>query len=136
MLLKLNGRHLEITPSIRDYVQEKFGKIAAHFDQIMEMEITLGVINNPSVSLNHESEVTCHVYGTRIHVTERAESMYASIDLLADKLERQVRKTKEKIIGKTKESVKLETFEPTTEGPIESEGLDEDTIMIDFKEEE
>ena len=103
MRLKINGRNITITQAIKDYVEEKIGRIANHYDQIIEIEVTLGVIKNPSVSENHITEVTCKLAGATVCVSEEAESMYASIDLVADKLNRQVKKHKEKQLkGKTK----------------------------------
>lgn len=105
MRLKVNGRNVTITPAIKEYVEEKIGRIANHYDQILEIEVTLNVIKNPSVEENHVAEVSCKIAGTNIHVKEEAESMYASIDLVADKLNRQVMKHKEKLVkGKHKGS--------------------------------
>ncbi|OGI03175.1 MAG: ribosomal subunit interface protein [Candidatus Melainabacteria bacterium GWF2_32_7] len=102
MRLIINGRNIDITPALREYVEEKIGRVTRHYDQIMDMEVTLGVIKNPSVQENHFAEVTCFLNGAKIHVHEEAQSMYASIDLLADKLDRQVKKHKDKILrGKT-----------------------------------
>lgn len=103
MRLKINGRNITITQAIKDYVEEKIGKIANHYDQILDIEVTLGVIKNPSVAENHITEVCCTLVGAKLCVSEEAESMYASIDLVADKLNRQVKKHKEKQLkGKTK----------------------------------
>lgn len=98
MRINLNGRNITITQAIKDYVDEKIGKIAKHYDQIIDIEVTLGVIKNPSVAENHLAEVTCKIAGSKICVSEEAESMYASIDLVADKLNRQVKKHKEKLL--------------------------------------
>ena len=92
----VTGRNVEITDAIKAYVKEKIGKVAGHYDQIQSIETLLSVIKNPSVEEAHVAEVSCQIAGDVIRVEERAESMYASIDLVADKLERQVRKYKEK----------------------------------------
>ncbi len=92
----VNGRNVEITDAIKAYVKEKVGKVAAHYDQIQSIETVLSVIKNPSVADSHVAEVHCKIQGDVIKVEEKAESMYASIDLVADKLERQVKKYKEK----------------------------------------
>ncbi len=105
MRLNVNGRNVTITKAIKDYVEEKIGRIVNHYDQILEIEVTLEVIKNPSVAENHIAEVSCKIPGDKIYVTEKAESMYASIDLVADKLNRQVIKHKEKLLkGKNKGS--------------------------------
>ena len=96
MHIHVNGRNLEITGAIKAYVKEKIGKVAAHYDQIQGIDVVLTVIKNPSVEDSHIAEVNCKMTGETIRVEEKAESMYASIDLVSDKLDRQVRKFKEK----------------------------------------
>ena len=96
MHIYVNGKNVEITDAIKAYVKEKIGKVASHYDQIQGIDTMLTVIKNPSVSDSHIAEVNCKVNGEMIRVEEKAESMYASIDLVADKLERQVKKYKEK----------------------------------------
>lgn len=103
MRLVINGRNIEITPALREYVEEKVGRIQKHNGQIMDLEITLSVVKNPSVANSHFAEAKCSLNGSISHVQESAESMYAAIDLIADKVDRQVKKHKEKIIkGKSK----------------------------------
>jgi putative sigma-54 modulation protein len=105
MRLNVNGKNVTVTKAIKEYVEEKIGRIVNHYDQILDIEVTLEVIKNPSVAENHIAEVSCKIPGERLHVTEKAESMYASIDLVADKLNRQVIKHKEKLLkGKNKGS--------------------------------
>lgn len=96
MLFSINGRNIEITQPLRDYIQEKIGRIVKHNGNIINMVITLEVIKNKSVHNNHFAEIYCVLNGADIQVKEYAESMYACIDLLADKLDRQVKKHKEK----------------------------------------
>ena len=96
MHIHVNGRNIEITDAIKAYAKEKLGKVAAHYDQIQAIDIILTVIKNPSVADSHVAEVNCKLQGDMIRVEEKAESMYASIDLISDKLERQVRKFKER----------------------------------------
>lgn len=128
MRLIVNGKNIEITTAIREYSEEKIGRVSKHFDQIKELEVTLSVVKNPSVQKNHIAEVTCSVNGARLHVTEEAETMYASIDLVADKLDRQVKKHKEKILkGKSgsasirTDNVIVEESEENEENDIEQE---------------
>lgn len=96
MHIHVNGRNVEITDAIKAYVKEKAGKVAAHYDQIQAIDAVLSVIKNPSVADSHVAEINCKLPGEIIRVEEKAESMYASIDLVCDKLDRQVRKYKEK----------------------------------------
>ncbi|MEI7475187.1 MAG: ribosome-associated translation inhibitor RaiA [bacterium] len=109
MRLIVNGRNIEITTAIREYTEEKIGRVARHYDQINELEVTLSVVKNPSVQKNHIAEVTCSLNGARAHLTEEAETMYASIDLLADKLDRQVKKHKEKLLKGKSGSASIRT---------------------------
>jgi len=91
MNLQLTGRHLEITPAIRGYVNEKFGKIKRHFDHVIDMNIILSVNK-----LQQKAEATIHISGKNLFVECEDENLYAAIDMLVDKLERQVRRHKEK----------------------------------------
>ena len=102
MRIYVNGKNIEITDAIKAYAKEKIGKVATHYDQIEGIDVMLTVIKNPSVAENHTAEVTCKLTTGAVHVTETAESMYASIDLVADKLARQVKKFKDKNLGKSK----------------------------------
>lgn len=135
MRLIINGRNIDITQALRDYVQEKIGRIVKHNDQIMDMEVTLGVTKNPSVQNNHFCEVTCFLNGAKIHVQEEAQSMYAAIDLLADKLDRQVKKHKEKTM-KSKSGESIRTNNIVSEGMEEEPTPDEDVVEIEIAPEE
>ena len=112
MHIYVNGRNIEITDAIKAYVKEKFGKVANHYDQIQGIEVVLSVIKNPAASGRHVAEVSCKMATGAIHCEESAESMYASIDLLADKLDRQVKKFKDKAVGSDKASIRTETQNP------------------------
>ncbi|MFH0702484.1 MAG: ribosome-associated translation inhibitor RaiA [bacterium] len=136
MRLAVNGRNIDITPALKEYVEEKIGRIIRHNDQIMNIEVTLSVVKNPSVQNNQFVEATCFLNNAKIHVTEQAESMYASIDLLADKLDRQVKKHKDKIIKKSGTvSIRLSQLETAGE-ETEEESSEEDIVEIDLKTEE
>ena len=92
MNLDLSGHHLEITPAIRNYVTEKITRVTRHFDHVIDVHVVLTV-----EKLQHKSEATVHVAGRDIHVEAIDGDMYAAIDALADKLDRQVLKHKEKL---------------------------------------
>ena len=96
MRITVKGRNIEITDAIKAYAKEKLSKVASHYDQIEAIDIVLTVNKNPSVAENHKAEVICKLTTDSIKVEEDAESMYASIDLVADKLNRQVQKFKDK----------------------------------------
>ena len=113
MRIVVNGRNIDITDAIKAYTKEKFAKVLNHYDQITMIEVTLEVIKNPSVTLNHKAEVICKMHSGQIVLEETSESMYATIDLLSDKLARQVRKHKDKLVsskGKN-DSIRTEHYE-------------------------
>ena len=106
MHIYVNGRNIEITEAIKAYVKEKIGKVTTHYDQIQGIEVVLSVVKNPAASSKHVAEVSCKMATGVIHCEEAADSMYASIDLLADKLDRQVKKFKDKTLGSDKSSIR------------------------------
>ena len=116
MHIYVNGRNIEITDAIKAYVKEKVGKVANHYDQIQGIDVVLSVIKNPSASGKHVAEVSCKLNsGDVVRGEESADSMYESIDLLADKLDRQVKKFKEKSLGSDKSSIRTEDVAETVE---------------------
>ena len=106
MHIHVNGKNIEITEAIKAYVKEKIGKVAARYDQIQAIDVVLTVIKNPSAEGKHIAELTCKTNSGTIHSEEAAESMYASIDLLADKFARQITKFKDKNLSLSKESIR------------------------------
>ena len=92
MNLHLTGRHLEITPAIRDYATGKIGKIKRHFDNVIDVNIILSV-----EKLKQKAEATIHISGKAVFVECEDENLYAAIDALVDKLDRQVMKHKEQM---------------------------------------
>jgi putative sigma-54 modulation protein len=91
MNLQLTGHHLEITPALRDYVQNKLTRISNHFDHVIDVKVTMSV-----EKLAQKVEATLHVPGNDLHAECADENMYSAIDMLTDKLDRQVLKHKEK----------------------------------------
>lgn len=91
MQLMLTGHHVEVTQSMRDYVGKRFDRVSRHFDQVIDLHCVLTV-----AKLEHKAEATVHVSGGTLHAESIAENMYAAIDALADKLDRLVKKHKEK----------------------------------------
>lgn len=119
MRIHVNGRNIEITEAIKAYVKEKIGKVATHYDQIQGIEVILSVIKNPAAAEKHIAEVRCNLDKVKIHLEESAESMYASIDLLSDKLLRQVQKVKDKALSSNKASIRMENIDNNDEEEIE-----------------
>ena len=124
MHIYVNGRNIEITEAIKAYVKEKMGKVANHYDQIQGIEVVLSVIKNPSASGKHVAEVTCKMNTGVVRCEEAADSMYESIDLLADKLMRQVKKFKDKTLNASdKSSIRLDNIQ---EESVEPEAVTEE----------
>ena len=92
MNLNLTGNHLDITPAIRDYVVAKLDRITRHFDHVIDVQVVMSV-----AKLRHKVEANLHARGKDIHVEAVELDMYAAIDVLVDKLDRQVVKHKEKL---------------------------------------
>jgi putative sigma-54 modulation protein len=95
MQLNVSGHHVEVTPPLREYVSSKFERLQRHFDQITNIEVTLIV-----EKLTQKAEATIHISGADIFAAADSEDMYAAIDALADKLDRQLIKHKEKSRGR------------------------------------
>lgn len=91
MNLHLSGRHLEITPPIRDYVSRKLQRVIHHFDHVIDVNLILSV-----EKLRHRIEASVHVRGKDIFCESADTDMYAAIDDLIDKLDRAIIKHKEK----------------------------------------
>jgi putative sigma-54 modulation protein len=106
MNLNITGHHLEVTPAIRDYVQAKLERVIRHFDHVTAVHVILSV-----EKLRQKAEVTVHVRGKDIFVEAQDENLYASIDALADKLDRQVLKHKEKKTEHAHEALKRQAVE-------------------------
>ena len=93
MQLNVSGHHVEVTDSLREYVASKLNKTARHFDLVSDARCILTV-----EKLRHKAEATILVNGGTIYADHTEEDMYAAIDGLVDKLERRVRKYKEKLV--------------------------------------
>ena len=92
MQVSLSGHHVEITDSLRNYVNEKIERLDRHFDQALDIHVVLTV-----EKLRHKAEATMHVSGANMHADCVQDDMYAAIDGMVDKLDRQGKKHKEKI---------------------------------------
>lgn len=87
MAITVSGRKMNVTPAIKDYVDEKIGRSLEVFDSAaMDAEVVLRTEKNPAISLNAICEVTVNAKGAVIRVAESAEDMYAAIDLASDKV--------------------------------------------------
>lgn len=98
MNLNITGHHVEVTPAIRDYVSQKVDRVIRHFDHVTSTHVILSV-----EKLQQRAEITLHVKGKDIYADATGENLYASIDAMVDKLDRQVLKHKEKITDHSRE---------------------------------
>lgn len=101
MNIKITGRHVEVTEAIRDYTIEKLDRITRHFDNVTSVNVILSV-----EKLKQKAEVTLHVRGKDLFVESDDSDLYAAIDSMADKLDRQVIKYKQKNQNHNHESLK------------------------------
>lgn len=92
MNLKISGHHLEITPAIHDYVTGKLERVIRHFDNVIDVNVILSVDK-----LKQKAEVTVHLSGKDVFVESIDEDLYAALDGLVDKLDRQIQKHKQKV---------------------------------------
>jgi putative sigma-54 modulation protein len=92
MNINITGHHVEVTPALRDYVTGKIDRVIRHFDHVTSVHVVLSV-----QKLKQKAEITLHVKGKDIYADADDADLYAAIDLLTDKLSRQVLKHKEKI---------------------------------------
>ena len=92
MQLNLTGHHMEITPALRSYIENKFERLERHFEQMTNIHVILSIEKE-----RQKAEATIHVNRGNIYADSQHEDMYAAIDALIDKLDRQVKKHKEKL---------------------------------------
>jgi putative sigma-54 modulation protein len=101
MNLNVSGHHLDVSPAIRSYVSDKLDRVVRHFDHVIDAHVILS-----ADKLVRKAEVTLHVRGKDIHAECVDADLYAAIDLLVDKLDRQVIKYKDKINSKPHDALK------------------------------
>ena len=106
MNLSITGRHLDVTPAIREYIHTKMARVLRHFDHVIDTQVLLSV-----EPLKHHAEITLHVRGKDIHCEASADNLYASIDLLVDKIDRKVIQHKDRTQDHAHVAVKRLSFE-------------------------
>jgi putative sigma-54 modulation protein len=97
MNLTISGHHLEVTPALREYVLTKLDRVIRHFDQVVDINVLLTVEKLKEKERRQRAEVTLRVKGREIFVEQAHEDLYAAIDQLIDKLDRQVCRHKDRI---------------------------------------
>jgi putative sigma-54 modulation protein len=101
MNLLIHGNHVDVTPALRDYVQVKLTRVERHFDQVIDANVQLTV-----EKLRQRAEITLRLRGNNIHVESVDNDMYAAIDMLVDKLDRQVLRHKDRLKDHTVDAIK------------------------------
>ncbi len=106
MNLTISGHHLEITPAIRSHVENKLNRMKRNFDNVIDISVLLAVDNNSDKETRQRAEIKLNMSGKTIHVESVAQDIYAAVDLLMDKLDRQIVKHKTKSKDHGRESIK------------------------------
>ena len=101
MNLQIHGNHIEVTPALRDYISGKLARIERHFDQVIDATVQLTV-----EKVNQRAEITLRLRGNNIHVESVEQDLYAAIDTLVDKLDRQVLRHKDRVKGHQPETLR------------------------------
>jgi putative sigma-54 modulation protein len=96
MNLTISGHHLEVTPALRGYVTTKLERISRHFDQVVDIKVLLTVDNLKEKDMRQKAECNIHVKGKDLFAECANADLYAAVDELADKLDRQVLRYKDK----------------------------------------
>ena len=132
MKLLIHGRNLDVTPALRDYTETKLDRAIHHFnDLVQEADVHLSVARNPRVP-QQTAEVTVFANGTVIRAQERSENLYASIDLVASKLARQLRRFKDRTSDHHHSHGHRATETPGTEAVLNDSPVEES--LLDGKE--
>ncbi|MDO8329149.1 MAG: ribosome-associated translation inhibitor RaiA [Fluviicoccus sp.] len=92
MQMTISGHHVELTPALKEYVQSKLTRVERHFDHITSMHVILTI-----EKLAQKAEATIRIAGAELFANAESPDMYAAIDLLSDKLDRQIVRHKEKL---------------------------------------
>ncbi|MEB3193438.1 MAG: ribosome-associated translation inhibitor RaiA [Snowella sp.] len=117
MKLLIQGNNITVTDAIHDYVEEKLEKAVKHFQGITtKVDVHLSVARNARITDKHKAEVTVYANGAVIRAQEGSENLYASIDLVSDKISRQLRKYKERLVDKSQSHIK--TSEIVEDKPV------------------
>jgi putative sigma-54 modulation protein len=107
MNLLITGHHVEVTPALRGYVEGKLQRIKRHFDHVIEADVVLSVEDK----LRQRAEITLRVSGNALHAESLTGDMYAAIDELMDKLDRQVLRHKDRVRDHVRDPIKHQAAE-------------------------
>lgn len=97
MNLTISGHHLEVTPALRSYVTTKLDRITRHFDQVVDVKVLLSIEKQKEKERRQRAECNIHVKGSDMFAESAHEDLYAAVDELMDKLDRQVARHKDRV---------------------------------------
>ena len=135
MHVTVTGRNIDLTPALKDYLVDKLQRAQKHFDSDLDCKALLSVAKNPSIARSQTAEVTISVNGQVIRGEESTENMYASIDLVADKIERQLRKYKTRYFNKS-HKLKDKKHKPKERVDVGAEVDSDEAVSEAVREEE
>lgn len=132
MKILVNGRNIQLTEAIKAHVTEKFSRLEHSYDFLLEIHVFLGVEKNPRIQNNHTAEATVHVRGAILRMESASTDLYASIDVLLDKVDRGLGKHKTKLLHRTKaghgahgESIRKQYTEDGVNPPLKPDTADD-----------
>jgi len=129
MKLLIQGNNITVTDAIHSYVEEKLDKAVKHFQGITtKVDVHLSVARNARITNKHKAEVTVYANGTVIRAQEGSENLYASIDLVSDKIARQLRKYKERLVDQSHNHVKTSAI--VEEKPVQPDLIGDRTAEL------
>ena len=136
MKIITTGRNLDLTPSLKDYVEKKMESIHSYVDHLQEIDVILSVEKTKSQGMMHTAEVTVWAKGINFRATHSHPDMYAAVDLILDKLQKQTTKYKEKLKARPKRKHSRNDFRfnhhvfEVEQEEIVAEQVDDDTKVI------
>lgn len=107
MQLIITGKNFTLTEAIKQYAEKKLNNLKKYFDHIIEVDCIMAVEKNPAIEKNQIVEVTIWANGIKLHAREASEEMYAAIDLLLEKLEKQIKRYKEKLKARARKAAPI-----------------------------
>lgn len=136
MRLNVKGKNLEVSDSLRDYAEEKFAKLERHLhDEATQLEVELSAETNPAIAAAQIAEVTVWTKGPVLRAREASDDMKASIDLVAEKLERQAKRYREKRQRRQlARSGPHHQHEPVEPPPLQVDGLVSEPAIVKTKQ--
>lgn len=118
MNLTISGHHLDVTPALREYVVNKLDRVLRHYDQVIDAAVLLVLDNHREKDKRQRAEITLRVKGKDIFVESCDVDLYAAIDLLVDKLDRQVIRHKDRLQGHPRDAIKYRSETLVEAGPV------------------